>query len=331
MRIVFMGTPDFSVPALEALKEGGHEIAAVVTQPDKPKGRGKAVQMTPVKLKALEYGIPVYQPVKVKTPEFTETLKELAPEVIVVIAFGQILSKAILDIPRYGCINIHASLLPKYRGAAPIQWAVIDGEKESGVTTMMMDVGLDTGDMLEKAVVPLAEDETGGSLHDKLSQAGGKLILSTLQKLQEGTLERVPQTEEGTCYARMLSKSMGDIDWSMKAEEIERLIRGLNPWPSAYTGWKDRTLKLWKARALPADSEEVRIAAAVQAGQEEAQAEPGQVVISDRRQLIIAAGEGFLSVKELQPEGKKRMDVESFLRGYPVEPGTVFSRKSQAE
>lgn len=321
MRIVFMGTPDFSVPALEALKEGGHEIAAVVTQPDKPKGRGKAVQMTPVKLKALEYGIPVYQPVKVKTPEFTEILKELAPEVIVVIAFGQILSKAILDIPRYGCINIHASLLPKYRGAAPIQWAVIDGEKESGVTTMMMDVGLDTGDMLEKTVVPLADDETGGSLHDKLSQAGGKLILSTLQKLQEGTLERVPQTEEGTCYARMLSKSMGDIDWSMKAEEIERLIRGLNPWPSAYTSWKDRTLKLWKAQALPADSEEVRIVTA---------AEPGQVVMSDR-QLIIAAGEGFLSVKELQPEGKKRMDVESFLRGYPVEPGTVFCRKSQTE
>ena len=187
MRIVFMGTPDFSVPALNALVDAGHEVAAVVTQPDRPKGRGKDVQMTPVKLQALEYGIPVYQPEKVKDPAFVEILKELHPEAIVVIAFGQILSKAILDIPPYGCVNIHASLLPKYRGAAPIQWAVIDGEKETGVTTMMMDVGLDTGDMLEKTMIPLDPKETGGSLFEKLSQAGGKLILSTLDKLEKGT------------------------------------------------------------------------------------------------------------------------------------------------
>ena len=190
MRIVFMGTPDFSVPALNALVDAGHEVAAVVTQPDRPKGRGKDVQMTPVKLQALEYGIPVYQPEKVKDPAFVEILKELHPEAIVVIAFGQILSKAILDIPPYGCVNIHASLLPKYRGAAPIQWAVIDGEKETGVTTMMMDVGLDTGDMLEKTVIPLDPKETGGSLFEKLSQAGGKLILSTLDKLEKGTAVR---------------------------------------------------------------------------------------------------------------------------------------------
>ena len=209
MRIVFMGTPDFSVPALNALVDAGHEVAAVVTQPDRPKGRGKDVQMTPVKLQALEYGIPVYQPEKVKDPAFVEILKELHPEAIVVIAFGQILSKAILDIPPYGCVNIHASLLPKYRGAAPIQWAVIDGEKETGVTTMMMDVGLDTGDMLEKTMIPLDPKETGGSLFEKLSQAGGKLILSTLDKLEKGTAVRTPQKDEDSTYAKMLTKSLG--------------------------------------------------------------------------------------------------------------------------
>lgn len=277
MRIVFMGTPDFSVPALEALLEAGHEIAAVVTQPDKPKGRGGRVQMPPVKLKALEKNIPVYQPVKVKTPEFTQLLRELAPEVIVVIAFGQILSKEILDIPPFGCVNIHASLLPKYRGAAPIQWAVIDGEKESGVTTMQMDVGLDTGDMLEKAVVPIAEDETGGSLHDKLSRAGAALILTTLEGLKAGTITPVPQTEEGTCYARMLDKALGDIDWTMPASAIERLIRGLNPWPSAYTSWNGKTIKLWQA--VVAEGEPSWKGTL-----------PGQVVRSDRHSLVVAAG-----------------------------------------
>ena len=245
MRIVFMGTPDFAVPTLTALIEGGHEVVAVVTQPDKPKGRGKAVLMTPVKEKAIEYEIPVYQPVKVRDPEFVELLKTMAPDAIVVVAFGQILPKSILDLPKYGCVNVHASLLPKYRGAAPIQWAVIDGEKESGVTTMMMDVGLDTGDMLEKVVIPIDRDETGGSLHDKLSLAGGELILSTLKKMEEGTIVRTPQTEEGTCYAKMLTKSLGDIDWEKSAVSIERLIRGLNPWPSAYTMWNGKTIKIW--------------------------------------------------------------------------------------
>ncbi len=314
MRIVFMGTPDFSVPALEALVEAGHQVAAVVTQPDKPKGRGKEVQMTPVKLKALEYGIPVYQPVKVRDPEFIGILKELSPEVIVVIAFGQILPRAILELPVYGCVNIHASLLPKYRGAAPIQWAVIDGEKETGVTTMMMDMGLDTGDMLEKAVVPIEENETGGSLHDKLSLAGGSLILSTLKKLEEGSLTPVPQTEEGTCYAKMLTKSLGDIDWTMPAAAIERLIRGLNPWPSAYTCWKGKTIKIWSGCVLP---KEEALASAL----------PGQVVICDKHTLAAACGDGLLSIRELQIEGKKRMDVEAFLRGYPVAEGDVFTKK----
>ena len=311
MRIVFMGTPDFSVPALKALVEAGHEVAAVVTQPDRPRGRGKELQMTPVKVQALAYGIPVYQPEKVKDPAFVEILRNLQPEVIVVIAFGQILSRDILDLPPYGCINIHASLLPKYRGAAPIQWAVIDGEKETGVTTMMMDVGLDTGDMLEKTVIPLDPKETGGSLFDKLSQAGGPLILSTLEKLKAGTAVRTPQTDEDSTYAKMLTKSLGQIDWSMEAAAIERLIRGLNPWPSAYTFVHGKTLKSWDADVLKESSDG---------------AAPGQIIRTDPHSLIVAAGEALLSIRELQLEGKKRMDVETFLRGYTIEKGEILGK-----
>jgi len=308
MRIVFMGTPDFSVPVLESLVKAGHQVVGVVTQPDKPKGRGKAVLMTPVKEKALEYEIPVYQPVKVRDPEFVEILKGLNPDIMVVVAFGQILPKSVLDIPKFGCVNVHASLLPRYRGAAPIQWVVIDGEKESGVTTMMMDVGLDTGDMLEKAVVVLEPDETGGSLHDKLSALGAKLIISTLQKIEDGTIVRTPQTDENTCYAKMLKKSMGDIDWTMDAVAIERLIRGLNPWPSAYTKWNGKTLKIWKAQVL----------------EEEYEGTCGEVVYTDKNSLYVKTGKGTLALKELQPEGKKRMEIDAFLRGYPVELHTVF-------
>ena len=311
MRIVFMGTPDFSVPALKALVEAGHEVAAVVTQPDRPRGRGKELQMTPVKVQALAYGIPVYQPEKVKDPAFVEILRNLQPEVIVVIAFGQILSRDILDLPPYGCINIHASLLPKYRGAAPIQWPVIDGEKETGVTTMMMDVGLDTGDMLEKTIIPLDPKETGGSLFDKLSQAGGPLILSTLEKLKAGTAVRTPQTDEDSTYAKMLTKSLGQIDWSMEAAAIERLIRGLNPWPSAYTFVHGKTLKIWDADVLKESSDG---------------AAPGQIIRTDPHSLIVAAGEALLSIRELQLEGKKRMDVETFLRGYTIEKGEILGK-----
>ena len=250
MKIVFMGTPDFAVPTLESLVKGGHEVIAAVTQPDKPKGRGKAVLMTPVKEKALEYDIPVYQPVKARDPEFVQILKDMSPDVIVVVAFGQLLPKAILDIPKYGCVNVHASLLPKYRGAAPIQWAVIDGEEKSGVTTMLMNEGLDTGDMLEKVEYVLDKNETGGSLFDKLSAMGGELILSTLEKLENGTIVRTPQGETTTPYAKMLKKSMGEIDWSMEAVKIERLIRGLNPWPSAYTSLKGKTGKIWAAEVV---------------------------------------------------------------------------------
>ena len=287
-------------------------MIAAVTQPDKPKGRGKAVLMTPVKEKALEMGIPVYQPVKVREPEFVKTLADLAPDVIVVVAFGQILPKSILEIPRYGCVNIHASLLPKYRGAAPIQWAVIDGEKETGVTTMFMNEGLDTGDMLEKEVVPLDPKETGGSLHDKLSAVGGRLILSTLKGLEDGTLKGTPQTDEGSCYAKMLKKSLGDIDWTMGGAAIERLIRGLNPWPSAYTSLHGKTLKIWDADVTD----------------REYGVEPGTVAEVSKDQLIIQTGKGSLSVRSLQLEGKKRMDIQDFLRGYSLEKGTVLERRA---
>lgn len=325
MRIVFMGTPDFSVPALKALVEAGHQVIAVVTQPDKPKGRGKEVQMTPVKIQAMEYGIPVYQPAKVREASFVEVLQGMEADVYVVIAFGQLLPKAVLELPKYGCINIHASLLPKYRGAAPIQWCVIDGERETGITTMMMDVGLDTGDMLEKAVIPIEEKETGGSLHDKLSMAGGDLILSTLKKLEEGTLVRTPQTDEGTCYAKMLTKSLGDIDWNQGAVSIERLIRGLNPWPSAYTMWNGKTIKIWAADVIAGrEAADFLSESGVPA---ETGTAPGTVVCSDKRGLVVCTGGGLLSIRELQMEGKKRMDTPAFLRGYPIPAGDVFVKK----
>ena len=308
MRIIFMGTPDFSVPTLEALVASEHEVAAVVTQPDKPKGRGKEIHMSPVKECALQHNIPVYQPVRARDEAFVEEMRALNPDAMVVIAFGQILPKSLLDLPKYGCVNIHASLLPKYRGAAPIQWAVINGDKETGITTMMMDVGLDTGDMLEKTMIPLDPKETGGSLFEKLSQAGGKLILSTLDKLENGTAVRTPQKDEDSTYAKMLTKSLGRIDWSMEAEAIERLIRGLNPWPSAYTSLHGKTLKLWDGDVL----------------KETTDARPGEVVLCDPRRLVVAAGEGLLSIRQLQLEGKKRMDVETFLRGYSVKEGEIL-------
>ena len=314
MRVIFMGTPDYAVPTLSALIEAGHQVVCVVTQADKPKGRGKAMQFPPVKEKALEHNIPVYQPKKIKDPEFLAMLEGMKPDVIVVVAFGRILPKSVLDLPKYGCINGHASLLPKYRGAAPIQWAVIDGEKESGVTTMYMDAGIDTGDMIQKTVVPLDKKETGGSLHDKLSQAGAKLLIETLKQLEEGTAVRTPQGEMTTEYAKMLDKSMGDIDWNRDAASIERLIRGLNPWPSAYTKLGEKTVKIWAADVLD----------------EEREGQNGQIVGfgegSAKDSILVKTGRGILAVKELQMEGKKRMTSDAFLRGYPLELGAMFTR-----
>lgn len=333
MKIVFMGTPDFAVETLTALVEAGHQVAAAVTQPDKAKGRGKAVLMTPVKEKAIGYGIPVYQPERVKQDEdFFEMLKGIAPDAIVVTAFGQLLPKRILELPKYGCINVHASLLPKYRGSAPIQWAVIDGEKETGITTMMMDVGMDTGDMLEQAVVPLAPDETGGSLFEKLSKVGGKLIVSTLSRLEDGTAVRTKQPEEGVTYARMLDKALGDIDWSKDAASIERLVRGLNPWPSAYTHYEGKTLKIWSAGVVDgrdgedgAVSEDGKGGGCGKDGGCGNDVAAGQITEIRKDCFLVQTGDGLLAVKELQLEGKKRMDTASFLRGYPMKAGAILS------
>lgn len=312
MRVVFMGTPDFSVPTLEKIIEAGHEVIGVVTQPDKAKGRGKKVLFPPVKEKALEHNLPVYQPKRARDPEFIGQMRDLNPDVMVVVAFGQILPKALLDIPKYGCINVHASLLPKYRGAAPIQWAVIRGEKVSGVTTMQMDVGLDTGDMLMKTEVALAEDETGGSLHDKLSVLGGELLVETLRGIEAGTIrpEKQDDSQAGE-YARMLDKALGKIDFSMPAGEIERLIRGLNPWPSAYTFYHGKTMKLWKAEVVSAND-----------GGEAAA--PGQILSVDKKGFTVQTGEGALRILELQMEGKKRMDAGAFLRGCPMAAGEIL-------
>lgn len=314
MKIVFMGTPDFAVGTLHALAESEHEILAVVTQPDKPKGRGKALQPTPVKEEAMRYGIPVYQPKKVREEEFQVVLRELNPDLIVVVAFGQLIPKSILELPRYGCVNVHASLLPKYRGAAPIQWAVIDGEKESGVTIMKMDEGLDTGDMIAKTVVPLAADETGGSLFDKLSQVGAQLLLDTIPALEEGTVVCEKQPEESpTPYAAMLNKKMGLIDWSQDASVIECLVRGLNPWPSAYTYLKGKTLKIWQAKVVEKQHEE----------------EPGTIIEVDKKHLVVACKTNALLIERLQLEGKKQMETEAFLRGYAIETGAQFSMNKE--
>lgn len=306
MRIIFMGTPDFSVGTLEALVEAGHEVVLAVTQPDKPKGRGKEMQFTPVKECALRHGIPVFQPKKVRDPECVEELKKYQADVCVVIAFGQILPKEILEMTPYGCINVHASLLPSYRGAAPIQWAVIRGEKISGVTTMQMDEGLDTGDMLEKTEIILDEKETGGSLHDKLAEAGAKLCVHTLDKLVQGDLTPQKQGESPTEYARMLDKKLGDIIWEQSAVEIERLIRGLNPWPSAYTDWNGKTMKIWEADAVPGENTEKA---------------PGTITDVTKDDFAVQTGDGQLRVRALQIPGKKRMEADAFLRGYQVKVG----------
>ena len=305
MKVIFMGTPEFSVGTLAAIVEAGHEVVLAVTQPDKPKGRGKEMQYTPVKEFALEHGIPVYQPERVRRPECLEELKKYEADVCVVIAFGQILPKSILEMTPYGCINVHASLLPKYRGAAPIQWAVINGEKVSGVTTMQMDEGLDTGDMLEKIEIPLHDKITGGELHDLLAEAGAKLCVQTLSKLGTGELRPEKQGETPTEYARMLDKKLGEIDWSRSAVSIERLIRGLNPWPSAYTTWKDKTMKIWEADVIDKQTD----------------AAPGTIVEVTKQAFSVQTGEGLLRVNALQIPGKKRMETDAFLRGYQVEEG----------
>ena len=311
MRIVFMGTPDFAVGSLQALCESGkHEILAVVTQPDRPKGRGNKLLQTPVKEYALEQGLTVYQPQKVKTPEFVELLHELQPELIVVAAFGQFLSKEILELPKYGCINVHASLLPKYRGAAPIQYAIIKGEKESGVTIMQMDIGMDTGAMLDKVVVPIAENTTMGELHDALREQGAALLLQVIDKIATGTAVAEPQDDVQATYATLLDRSMEHIDWSKTAQEVHNLIRGFNPAPSTFTKLPNgKSLKIWGSKMTDKSS-----AAAA-----------GTVIATGKHSFFVACGEGVLEITEVQPESKKRMPAQVFLNGRGVQEGDLLA------
>ena len=316
MRIIFMGTPEFAVPVLESLINSRHEVVAVVTQPDRPKGRGKNMQFSPVKECALAHNIPVMQPVNVSVPEVIDELRAYEPELIVVVAFGQFVTKKIREMPKYGCINVHASLLPKYRGAGPIQWAVINGEKESGVTTMYMCREIDKGDMLLKDTVTLDPKETGDSLHDKLSMMGGPLLLKTIDQLEDGSAVRIPQCEEESTYAPKLEKTMGNIDWTMDADRIERLVRGLNSWPGTFTKIHGKTVKIWDCDVVRQET----------FTENQAAAKPGTVIVSEKDQLIVKAGNGALSLRMLQPEGKKNMTVDAYLRGYPIAQGELFTQ-----
>lgn len=303
MKIIFMGTPDFAAASLEALIDSRHEIQAVVTQPDKPKGRKGELTPSPVKVVAEGKGIKVYQPLKVRDEEFVETLRAYNPDVIVVVAFGQIIPLSILKMPKFGCVNIHGSLLPKYRGAAPIQWAVLDGEKETGITTILMDEGIDTGDILLKKTIKIDTDETSGSLFDKLMALGAETILETLDELEKGNLTPTKQGESPTAYAKMLTKAMGLIDFTKPAKELDCFVRGMNPWPSAYTLLAGRTLKLWKVRAV------------------EGGGKAGSVIGIDKESFTIACGEGAIEVLEVQLEGKKRMSAGDFLKGSTLNIG----------
>lgn len=306
MRVIFMGTPDFSVPVLQGLIDSTeHEVTAVVTQPDKARGRSGKLIFTPVKELAVAHGIPVYTPRRVKDPEFIKILREIPCDVIVVVAFGQLLSKEILDFPKYGCINVHASLLPRWRGAAPMQWAILAGDKKTGLTTMQMDEGVDTGDMLLKTEVDIDPQETGGSLHDKLASLGSALLLRTLSAVLDGTINPMKQDDSQSTYASMLKRDTGRLDLTWDAVKLDRYIRGLNSWPSAFTGYQGKTLKIWKAEVLDTETGET----------------PGTVVGTAKDSFTVQTGRGCLKILEVQLEGKKRMDVGSFLRGSHMEKG----------
>lgn len=307
MRVIFMGTPDFAVPTLEALIEK-HEVLAVVTQPDKPKGRGKKMVFPVVKEKALEHNITVYQPQKVKTPEFVEVLKEYQPDIMVVVAFGQILSEEILNIPKYGCINVHGSILPQYRGAAPIQWSIINGEEFGGVTTMYMAKGLDSGDMILKAKEKIKPDDTYGSLYDRLSVIGAELLIKTLDLIENGEVKRIPQNDDEATFAPMIKPELEHINWNGKNTDIVNLIKGLNPQPVAYTMLNDEKLKIWFAETVDGDYN----------------GEPGTIVDVRKRDFVVMTAKGAVAVKEVQAQGGKRMSADAYMRGHAIEKGTIL-------
>lgn len=308
MRVIFMGTPDFAVPSLEKLLTGGYEVCAVYTQPDKPKGRGHKLQPPPVKELALRHEIPVFQPATLRNEEVQAEIRSWDADVIVVVAYGKILPKAVLDAPRLGCINVHGSLLPKYRGAAPIQWTVINGDKTAGVTTMFMGEGLDTGDMLLKAETPVGEEETAGELFDRLKDLGADLLIETLEQLEQGELRPVPQNEEKATLAPMLSKELSAIDWTRPAQELHDLIRGLNPWPSAYSYLDGKKMKVHASRVLSETGT------------------PGKAFVREG-DLCVYCGEGALKLVEIQTENGKRMDGKSYLLGHPIKEDSHFGEE----
>lgn len=310
MRAIFMGTPEIAAKILRGLLEDGKEIIAVVTQPDKPKGRGNQMQCSEVKKVAVEYDLPVYQPVKAREESFVEQMRQLKPDIILVAAFGQILPKAILDMPPFGCVNVHASLLPKYRGAAPIQHVIIDGEDKTGVTIMRMDVGIDTGDMILKQEVIIEPTETAGSLNDKLAEVGTVSLLKALKQIEDGVAVYEKQQDELSTYVKTLTKEMGKLDFTKDAVVLERLIRGLNPWPSAYTSLDGKTLKIWSADVIELA--------------DDIKAPVGAIIDKDKNSFTVRTGKGGLKVYELQLEGKKRMMTGDFLRGFVLEIGQIL-------
>ena len=308
MRIVFMGTPDIAVGCLQKIIDEKHEILGVVTQPDKPVGRGKKLGMPPVKELALKYDIPVYQPLKARDEEFVKVLQDLNPDLIVVVAFGQILPKSILDIPKFGCVNVHVSLLPKYRGAAPINWVIINGEEKTGVTTMYMDEGLDTGDMILTSEFNLNDEITAGELHDIMKVEGANVLKETIDLIEKGEAPRIKQNHDEFTYAPMMSKSLGQIDFSKSAKDIHNLVRGVNPWPSAYTTYDNQTMKVWKTKVLNETSDK----------------KPGTIISVDKEGIRVSTKDNIILIKEIQMPGKKRVLVEEYIKGNSIEVNKVL-------
>ena len=324
MRVVFMGTPDFAVGALEALLQAGHDVAAVVTQPDKQRGRDRKLQYSPVKECALAHGLAVLQPARIKAPEAVEELKKYEADIFVVAAFGQILSQEILEMPKYGCINIHASLLPKYRGASPIQYAILNGDDVTGVTIMQMNEGMDTGDILTMKAIPVEKNDTGGSLFEKLSVLGADLLVKTLPKIEAGEIIPVKQEEEDAVHVHMLTKEMGRIDWKKDADMLERLVRGMNAWPSAYCGFMGKILKVWAAEVSFEERKEESAYAGFFRHNESKETNPGEVLLVTKDSICVQTGKGVLILKEVQLEGKRRMPVQDFLLGCQVKAGEIL-------
>lgn len=312
MKIVFMGTPEFALPSLDMLVREGYEVAAVVTQPDKPAKRGKKITMPPVKEYAINKDIKVLQPEKIKTLEFLKTLEEIKPDILVTVAYGRILSKEILDLPPLGCINVHGSLLPKYRGAAPLHWSIINGEKISGITTMYTNEGMDTGDMLLKAELPITDDMVVGELHDKLSELGAKVLKETLQKLEANKLEKTPQDDSEATYAPIISKKIGEINWLRSSREIYNLIRGTNPWPGAFTYYDDCVMKIWKSEVV---------------SEEPHNFEPGTICKVDKEGILVYCGKGKINIKEVQFASCRRMCVGDYICGNKIDEGKTLGQK----